>query len=327
VTELVERIFKLRPECERLHQGVLSALLAEPALIERLAGIAVTRPEVKWEPDSGAFDLAVESASHPRVLVELKLDDVLTRKRIVRQLEQARKIEGQRAVYLLLGASGISRGAHWPDWSEVYGIEEYRVHSSHDLGAALESCCSKVDDTVWIELARGYVEVLRGLQKKYQEFVGKGVEAFEVRDYLGYFDVLRKTAGIAKARVQKVSARKREGFVCLAWGGTPACRAKIYLQFEGKDLRLKLAAHEYGREQRKSLRRQVQAAAEKLVVDPGLGFVVHGKGSGKTMTLGRFDGVKLAGDPSDSGSELVALVKKAEVFVALLGGEKFTDVG
>lgn len=171
---VIQKLFATKIECERLHQAALAVLLAEPGLLERLCGLRVNGPRVVWEPEGGEFDLSIESAEHPRVLIELKLDDNLTRPRIERQLAHIRKVPGQQVLYLLLGVSGLSRGLHWPDWSYVYTkVERPLVRTSTELRAALAACRADSSDAEWRELAENYEQVLLDLEGRTGKFVGK----------------------------------------------------------------------------------------------------------------------------------------------------------
>ncbi len=312
---VIQKLFATKIECERLHQAALAVLLAEPGLLERLCGLRVNGPRVVWEPEGGEFDLSIESAEHPRVLIELKLDDNLTRPRIERQLAHIRKVPGQQVLYLLLGVSGLSRGLHWPDWSYVYTkVEPPLVRTSTELRAALAACRADSSDAEWRELAENYEQVLLDLEGRTGKFVGKAASDFEYFDYFGYFDALRRERGITQARIQFVP-NAAEGFVAFAWGGTDCLAGTVFLQFEENKLCVKIWVDDDSAEVRGRMRDAVRAAAAVQAVNfPQLGFQFAGKRLGETMTIGACASVGLTDSHQDAG--LLAQLVAAEQFVA-----------
>ncbi|MFY0538718.1 hypothetical protein [Nannocystis pusilla] len=71
-------------------------LIERTFLLGVLTGIHLKSPKVTWEPEQGAFDLMVEGADGQRVLIELKIDSVLSRRQILAQLEHKAVTSGGR---------------------------------------------------------------------------------------------------------------------------------------------------------------------------------------------------------------------------------------
>ncbi len=312
---IIDRLFATKIECERLHQAALAVLLQEPALLDRLCELRFERPAVNWEPESGAFDLSVEGSNRPRLLIELKLDDTLTKQRIVDQLAHTRKVAGQQVLYLLLGVSGLSRGLHWPDWSYVYTqTEKPLVRTSTELRAALSACRSEIEDGEWRGLAEAYERVLLQLERRTGGYVTKRAGEFEYFDYFGYFDALRRARQISQARIQYVP-NASEGFVAFAWGGIDHLEGTVFLQFEDARLCLKIWTDDAPKPARIRMREAVrEAAAAQSANFPNLGFQLGSKSLGETMTIGQFTLVKLSDSPNDPG--LSAQLAAAEQFMA-----------
>lgn len=308
----IDLLFAAKPQSERIHQAVLAALLREPRFIEKLLGLHFTAPEIAWEPDGTLFDLAIVDGEQ-RTSIELKLDASLGRGQISRQSAHSSE-HSHRLVYLLVGTSGISRGPHWPVWEDHYppGLESDRkpiLRSAAELREALRHCThltpSPPED--WRALASDYERVLERIEARTRGYLEREPSQFTDLDYLGYFDALRQSVGVTRARIQQVS-RKSDPFIAFAWRIQELPTGALFLQFEAtrgqKDAaRLVLKFASPDRKAALKARKFIDDAAASTNLDPAfesLRFVPSTrKKSGKTMTIGAFQLGQLPRDPAD----------------------------
>lgn len=312
----LDLLFATKPESERLHQAALMVLIERTPLLSVLTGLPLRSPEVTWEPEQGAFDLMVKDADGRRVLIELKIDSVLSRRQILAQLEHEAVTSGGTPIYLLLGTSGICRGPRWNQWKWILG-ERPRpaIFDAGALTAALQAAVESETDAEVRELSASYVRLVERLSTRTRGHVGKSVDTFEYHDYLGYFDELRQAVDFGWGATVEYVPNAAGGFVCCAWEGVPTRVGGLYLQFEEQDLCLKLWVDDMEKKERPEARRvALEAAIAAAAEFPNLGIEAARGRAGESMTLAWLTKVKLAADPRDAG--LLATLRETQAFVA-----------
>lgn len=315
-----------KPDSERVHQAALKVLIEETPLLQQLTGAALPAPKVTWEPEKGAFDLLVQGAGGEGVLIEIKVDSLLTAKQIRFQLGHKAVASGNRPIYLLLGTSGLSHCEIWGQWRWILGGRPLPpLYDGDALRAAIARSVGEGVRPEVRELAEGYVRLLARLSERTNSYAGKSFEQFYKHDYFGYFDTLRRVIDFGGGSSVRYVSNKRGGFVCCAWEGHSTPLGSLYLQFEHQKLCLKLWAGELSKPERPQARETVANKALSLAGTQrfaGLG-VKRTKGKiGKSMTLARFTKVELAPDQRDE--KLLASLREAwalvEATAAACGG-------
>ena len=297
----LDLLFAAKPENERLHQAALSVLLQRTPLLAALTGHELRGPTIVWEPERGTYDLQVTDADGQLVFLELKVDSNLSWGQIQAQLNHPAAAKAKSLVYLLLGTSGISRGAQWGQWKYVLG-DRPRPHifDGDALVAAIGQACAGDTAPEVRELADAYVRVIQRLSARTRNYVGRSIDVFDTHDYLGYFDELRRLVPLGGGANVEYVPNAAGGFVCIAWEGTPTSVGGLYLQFEEKQLVLKVWVDDMAKSHRSAARQQAVAAALAVASNfPHLGVEPTKGRPGETMTLVRLAGVRLSPDPAD----------------------------
>lgn len=311
----LDLLFATKPESERLHQAALMVLLEKTPLLEKLTGIGLRSPKVEWEPEQGAFDLRVADADGRHVLIELKVDSVLSMRQIREQLAHDSVRSGGVPMYWLVGTTAISRGVRWGQWKEILG-EKSRpaIFDGDALTTAIRASVTADTAGEVRELAEGYGRLLDGLSLRTRLYAGRRVEEFGYHDWLGFFDELRQAVDFRVGSTVAYVTNAAGGFVCCAWEGIPTPLGGLYLQFEEQTLCLKLWVDEMAKEKRSPARRTaVEAALAVATKFPNLG-VERTKGRpGESMTVARLGKVGLASNPRDE--RLLTSLSEAHEFV------------
>jgi len=311
----IDLLFAAKPEIERLHQASLKVLFERTPLLEKLTGIALKEPEVEWEPEKGTFDLLVRGADRQGVLLELKVDALLSRRQILDQVSHPLVASGYALVYVLLGASAVAHGARWGQWKWILGDRPPpRILESGDLVAALRASVGPDSPPGVRELAESHARVVAELAARTRGYAGKLVAEFGYHDYLGFFDELRQAVDFGGGSTVGYVSNPAGGFVCCAWEGVPTRLGGMYLQFEDQSLCLKLWVDDMAKDERPKARRDaVEVALKVAETFPRLLVEATRGRSGESMTLARLAGVMLVASPRDE--QLLANLREAQEFV------------
>ncbi len=304
----LDLLFRTKLDSPQLHQVALVSLIQRSDVLTRLLGEPAAVTGVRWPgaDDLHDFDFVVELSGGARVWVTLEVDAPLKRERLRKQ--GAALAEGDRALFVLLGASAVTFGRGWPEWGAAGAGRRIVIRDAGALLSALaELRASAAGRLLAPEVERLRVEYhrqLEALDARTSGFASKPVAAWGAHDFLGFFERCRRFAvgGMASAEIQHM-VRKAGDHVSCQWmtrrvreDGSIA----THLQFDDARLVVKITIQEA--ERRSELRNQAFELLSALPAGPPLEVERPARfGHGGTMTLAIIGGVAPVADPGSPG--------------------------